>query len=104
MILLLAMLTAFPPQSADLLEQLIGSTSRLPGTLTELIQSHLRMDSSPHGRRLHPAPSADFHAWRRLATAIAGVLTEASLQGDIDVYRRWAPHVARFSFRTSHLL
>ena len=27
-----------------------------------------------------------------------------SLQGDIDVYRRWAPHVARFSFRTSHLL
>jgi hypothetical protein len=104
-ILLLAMLTAFPPQSADLLEQLIGSTSRLPGTLTELVQSHLRMDSSPHGRRLHPAPSsADFHAWRRLATAIAGVLAEASLQGDIDVYRRWAPHVARFSFRTSHLL
>jgi WD40 repeat protein len=103
-ILLLAMLTAFPPQSADLLEQLIGSTDRLPGTLTELIQSHLRMDSSAHGRRLHPTPSADFHAWRRLATAVARVRTETSLQSDIDVYRRWAPHVARFSFRTGHLL
>jgi hypothetical protein len=103
-ILLLAMLTAFPPQSADLLEQLISSTGKLPGTLTELIQSHLRTDWSPRGRTLHPAPSADLRAWRRLAAAVAQVLAETSLQGNIDVYRRWAPHVARFSFRTGHLL
>jgi WD40 repeat protein len=103
-ILLLAMLTAFPPQSADLLEQLISSTYRLPGTLIELIQSHLRTGWAPSGRSHHPAPSVDLLAWRRLATAVARVLAETSLQGNIDVYRRWAPHVARFSFRTGHLL
>jgi WD40 repeat protein len=103
-ILLLAMLTAFPPQSASLLEQLISSTDELPRTLNELIQSHLRIDRSSRRRPLHPAPSADLHAWRRLGAAVTRVFAETSLQGEIDVYRRWAPHVARFSFRTGHLL
>lgn len=103
-ILQLAMLTAFPPQSADLLEQLVSSTHELPGTLIELIQSHLRTGRSPNGRSLHQAPSVDLLAWRRLAAAVVRVIAETTVQGNIDVYQRWAPHVARFSFRTGHLL
>jgi WD40 repeat protein len=104
--LMLAIMIAFPRQSASLLGQLIGDDP-LPGTFTGLIRSQLHKSSVPtiiRRDRLHSAEPAGLHVWRRLGSTVGRLITETMMQDEIGVYQRWAPYVARFSFRTEHLM
>ncbi|WP_248964579.1 hypothetical protein [Sphaerisporangium perillae] len=77
------------------------------GTFPELIRAHLRTPASPNGhrgRRPHPTPPRDLAAWQRLDTAVSRTLGTTRLPTELTVYRDWAPQVARFSFRTGHLV
>ncbi|MET7489555.1 P-loop NTPase fold protein [Streptomyces sp. NPDC005538] len=102
LILLLAVLIGYPAQGAAVLEDLLHGDA-LPGAFTAL----LRRERPEHLNQL-PATDADSegprYIWARLASVTAGIATRTGTSDETADYRRWAPYVARFSFRTGHLL
>ncbi|WP_329255406.1 P-loop NTPase fold protein [Streptomyces sp. NBC_01478] len=106
LILLLAVLIGYPAQGAAVLEDLLHADD-LPRTFTAL----LRREHREHMGQL-PAADADSdsdsegprYIWSRLASVTAGIATKTGTSDETADYRHWAPYVARFSFRTGHLL
>ncbi|WOX11617.1 P-loop NTPase fold protein [Streptomyces sp. N50] len=102
LILLLAVLIGYPAQGAAVLEDLLHADD-LPQTFTAL----LRRDHRDHMDR-PPATDAESegprYIWGRLASVTADISTRTGTSDETADYRHWAPYVARFSFRTGHLL
>lgn len=87
-ILLLAVLVGHPAQGAAVLEELLApqpepTTSGFAALFAD-VRDHL------------PSPG--------LASAVKAVALATGATDEVAEYREWAPYVARFSFRTAHLL
>ena len=99
LILLLAVLIGYPAQGAAVLEDLLHADD-LPRTFTALLRRE-HLDQVP----VADAASGDpRYIWGRLASITADITTRTGTSDETADYRHWAPYVARFSFRTGHLL
>ncbi|MFJ3796355.1 P-loop NTPase fold protein [Streptomyces sp. NPDC090088] len=102
LILLLAVLIGHPAQGAVVLEDLLLAASRpLPETFAELLR---RREHPEEPAREVPPRDHPPTVWNRLAAITEQVLTETETSNSTPEYEPWAPYVARFSFRTEHLL
>ncbi|MBW4720550.1 caspase, EACC1-associated type [Saccharothrix obliqua] len=90
-LLLLAILLGVPDRGQDLLRRLSGDTAA--ATFTALV----RRPVPRRGRTAVARPPVDAFA-RKVVEVVHGT----GVPDDIDVHRRWAGVVARYSFRTAH--
>jgi hypothetical protein len=88
-ILLLAMLTGSPQEGAEIIERLIANEIPDAKTATGMIEICSPSDPGHQNRR-----------WRQFNNAVQEILAATCLAKDANSYAQWAPHVARFSFRT----
>jgi hypothetical protein len=123
--LLLALVTGFPWQAGELLEEIARAEHQTGKRWRDVRDSVARRaagdvrprdvgngeadgDAAAGGAEDAEAlPRRDVRRWRELQTALAEVerhMADAPMPEDLAAYARWAEHVGRFSFHTGHVI
>jgi hypothetical protein len=99
--LLLALLTGFPGETVELFRRLLSDPPDLAEQWPAFVR---RVASEKPGADANPATGHLARRWDRLLTALLQVEVDVGVSGEMEVYREWAPRVARFSFQTGQIL
>jgi hypothetical protein len=104
-LLLLALLVGFPQQAAVIFDELRTATDFTTWwEFVKDLQSRSGGAASAGSAQIKVGP-AEVTKWNRLFRRIADLQSQQlAIPENLDLFRRWMPQVARFSFQTGHLI